>query len=333
MQFTAQQIAQLIQGEVQGNELEIVHSFGKIEEAQNGQISFFANAKYEEYIYTTKASVLILNKNFTLRNNIEATIIRVEDAYSAFAKLLDFYQNNMQKQFSGIEQPSFLNETAKYGENLYVAAFAYLSKNVQIGNNCSIFPQVFLGENVQLGNNVTLHSGVKIYKDCIIGNHVTIHAGSVIGADGFGFAPQADGSFKKVPQLGNVVIEDNVEIGANTTIDRGTIGSTIIKKGVKLDNLIQIAHNVEIGENTVLAAQVGISGSTKIGKNVMMGHISIADGTKVAGQSGITKSVKQANTALTGNPAAESKQVLRTNVLVKKLPELEKRVGELEKRK
>jgi UDP-3-O-[3-hydroxymyristoyl] glucosamine N-acyltransferase len=337
MQFSAVQIAQLINGVVNDGQNIMVHSFGKIEDAVEGQISFLANPKYEEYLYTTNASIVIVNNNFVAKQLIKPTLIKVDDAYSAFATLLTFYQNlQEQEQFIGIEQPSYIDTTAIVAQKVYVGAFAYIGKNVTIGEGSKIFPQVFVGDNVTIGNKVTLHSGVKIYHNCVIGNNVVIHCGTVIGSDGFGFAPQADGSFKKVPHIGNVVIEDNVEIGGNGVIDRATIGSTVIKKDAKLDNLVQIAHNVEVGNNTVIAAQVGISGSTKIGNNVMIGgqaglagHIHIADGTKINGQSGISKSTK-ANSSLTGSPAGDFTQMLRGQSLIKRLPELEKRITTIE---
>jgi len=338
MQFNAIQIAQIIEGVVEGNDAVQVNSFGKIEEAKEDQISFLANPKYEEFLYSTNAGIIIINKNQVLKHPIKNTIIRVDDAYTAFATLLDKYQQLQIALLHGIEEPSFISDTAKMGENVFVGAFAYIGKNVKVGNNVKIYPGVYLGNNVEVGENSILHPGVKIYFDCIIGKNVVIHAGTVIGSDGFGFAPQIDGTFKKVPQIGNVIIENNVEIGANTTIDRATIGSTIIKDGVKLDNLIQIAHNVEVGSNTVIAAQTGISGSTKIGKNVMIGgqtgtagHIQIADGTKINGKSGITKSIKKPNTSVSGNPAYEFTGFMRSQSIVKNLPALEKRIQELEK--
>jgi UDP-3-O-[3-hydroxymyristoyl] glucosamine N-acyltransferase len=302
-----------------------------------GEISFLANPKYEDFLYTTKASVIIVNETLVLKKKIAATLIRVPDAYAAFATLLTKYQEMKNENLVGIQSPSFIASTAKLGEQNFVAAFAYIGENVKTGNNVKIFPNAVIGENVSIGNNVTIHAGVIIYSDCVLGNNITIHAGSIIGSDGFGFAPNADGSYQKIPQLGNVIIEDDVEIGSNTTIDRATIGSTIIKKGVKIDNLIQIAHNVEIGENTVIAAQVGISGSTKIGKGVMMGgqsgtigHIVIADGIKIAARTGITKDFKEAGITLSGYPAREQSAFLRAQVAQKNLPALEKRVKELE---
>jgi UDP-3-O-[3-hydroxymyristoyl] glucosamine N-acyltransferase len=337
LEFSAQQIAMMIQGQVEGDASVTVKNFGKIEEATKGQISFLANPKYEEFLYSTAASIIIINEKQSLKQKIDATLIRVPDAYAAFATLLTKYQELKTQQLVGIQTPSYIAPTAQIGAQHFIAAFAYINEGAVLGSNVKIFSNAVIGENVTIGNNVTIHPGVVIYSDCIIGNNVTIHSGSIIGSDGFGFAPKEDGSFQKVPQLGNVVIEDDVEIGANTTIDRATIGSTIIRKGVKLDNLIQIAHNAEVGSNSVIAAQSGISGSTKIGKQVMVGgqvgfagHISVADGVKITAQSGITKSVKTPNQVLTGNPAAEQKQSLRSQVYVKNLPELEKRVQELE---
>lgn len=335
--FSAQQIALMIQGQVEGDASVLVHNFGKIEDANQGEISFLANPKYEEFLYTTKASIIIINDSQVLKNNLAATLIKVPDAYAAFATLLTKYQELKSKELQGIQQPSFIAPDVQLGKNHFIAAFSYISNNVSLGDDVKIFPNVVIGENVKLGNNVILNSGVIIYSDCVIGNNVTIHSNAVIGADGFGFAPKADGSFQKIPQLGNVIIEDDVEIGSNTTIDRATIGSTIIRKGVKLDNLIQVGHNVEIGENTVIAAQSGISGSTKLGKNVMMGgqvgtagHIIIADGVKIAARSGLTKSIKQANLIVTGYPAGEQNATLRSQIQVKNLPQMEKRLKDLE---
>jgi UDP-3-O-[3-hydroxymyristoyl] glucosamine N-acyltransferase len=338
MQFTAQQIALLVSGTIQGNPDTTVTSFGKIEEAVAGQLSFLANPKYEEYLYTTKASLVIVNENLQLQKNIPATLVRVKDAYTAFATLLTTYQNLKAQQKKGIETPSHIASSASLGEDVFVGAFAYIGEKVAIGNNSKIFPGAYIAENVSIGINTTIHAGVKIYEDCVIGNDVIIHAGTVVGSDGFGFAPQPDGSYQKVPQIGNVIIEDQVEIGANTTIDRATMGSTIIKKGVKLDNLIQIAHNVEIGSQTVIAAQTGISGSTKLGQKIMIGgqagiagHLTIADGVKIAGGAGVTKNLEGEGKSYAGFPAEDAKQSLKTQVYTRQLPELEKRVKELEK--
>lgn len=338
MQFTAIQIATLINGKVEGNPDAAVHSFGKIEEAQNGQLAFLANPKYEEHLYTTKASVIIINESQSLRSPLTASLIRVPDAYTAFATLLAKYQEMMQQQLTGIQEPSYISKSAKLGEQVFIGAFVYLGENVVIGNNVKIYPQTFVGNNVKIGDNSVIHPGVKLYHDTVLGKNVTIHAGSVLGADGFGFAPQADGSFKKVPQIGNVVVEDYVEIGANATIDRATIGSTLIKSGAKLDNLIQVAHNVEVGNNSVIAAQSGISGSTKIGRNAMIGgqvgivgHITIADGARINAQSGVSKSIKVPNSAVTGSPAYDYTSALRSQAVSRNLPELEKRLLQLEK--
>lgn len=336
--FTAAQIALLINATVEGDANVAVNAFGKIEEATQGQLSFLANPKYEDYLYTTNASIVIINNSFQLKKTIKPTLLRVPDAYSAFATLLTKYQELKTQQLQGIQQPSYIDTTATIGTNVFIAAFSYISTNAKIGNNVKIFAGAFIGENVSIGDNSIIHPGVKIYNDCVVGKNVIIHAGAVIGGDGFGFAPQANGSYKKVPQIGNVVIEDDVEIGANTTIDRATIGSTIIKAGAKLDNLIQIAHNVEVGNSTVIAAQTGISGSTKIGNNAMIGgqvgivgHITIADGSKINAQSGVSKSIKQPNTAVTGTPAFDYTAALRSQAISRNLPELERKVKELEK--
>ena len=336
MKFSASQIGLLVNGNIEGDPNAAVTSFGKIEEAKPGQLAFLANPKYEEHLYTTQASIVIINESLQLKHSIPATLIRVPDAYTAFATLLSKYQEMMTQQLSGIQEPSYVATTARYGHNVFIGAFAYIGEHTKLGNDTKIFPQAYVGDNVSIGNNSIIHPGVRIYKDCIIGNNVTIHAGTVIGSDGFGFAPQSDGSFKKVPQTGNVIIEDGVEIGANTTIDRATIGSTIIKAGAKLDNLIQVAHNVEVGSNTVIAAQAGISGSTRIGKGAMIGgqagivgHLQVGDGAKINAQSGVSKSI-EAGKAVTGSPAHEYTAALRSQALTRRLPELEKRIQELE---
>jgi len=338
MQFTAAQIAMIINAEVEGDASASVGSFGKIEEAVAGQLAFLANPKYEDFLYTTQASVVIINKSLELREPVKATLLRVPDAYTAFATLLAKYQEMQTQQLSGIQQPSYIADTAKLGEQVFVGAFVYIGQKVQIGNNVKLFPGVYIGDNVKIGDNTILHPGVKVYHDCILGKNITVHAGSVIGSDGFGFAPQADGSFKKVPQIGNVIVEDYVEIGSNATIDRATMGSTLIKKGAKLDNLIQIAHNVEVGNNTVIAAQAGVSGSTKLGNNVMIGgqagivgHLTIVDGVRINAQSGVSKSIKEANAAVTGSPAFDYTAALRSQAIARNLPDLEKRLKELEK--
>ena len=337
MQFTATQIASLIDGKIEGDGEVSVSSFGKLEDAQAGQLAFLANPKYEEFIYSTKASVIIINNGQELIKKVNATLIRVPDAYSAFATILSEYEKMATANLSGLQQPVYISTSAVLGENVFIGAFTYIGENVKIGKNVKLFPQVYIGDNATIGDESILYPGVKVHHDCVIGKHVTIHSGAVIGGDGFGFAPQQDGSFKKVPQIGNVIVQDNVEIGANATIDRATIGSTLIKSGAKLDNLIQIAHNVEVGNNTVIAAQAGISGSTKVGNNVMIGgqagivgHIQIADGSKINAQSGVSKTIKTPNTAVTGSPAFDYSHALRSQILNRNLPELEKRIKELE---
>ena len=338
MTFTASQIALLINGKVEGDATISVSNFGKIEEAKTGDIAFLSNPKYEEYLYTTQASVILLSDSFQLKQNISTTIIRVADAYAAFATLLAKYQEIVSQQLVGIQQPAYISSSATIGDKCFIAAFAYVGDHVKIGNNVKIYSGVVINNNTIIGDDCILYAGVKIYHDCVIGKNVIIHAGTVVGSDGFGFAPLADGSYSKIPQLGNVVIEDDVEIGANTTIDRATMGSTIIHKGTKLDNLIQVAHNAEIGSHSVIAAQAGISGSTKIGNYVMVGgqagfagHISIADGSKINAQSGVSKSIKTPNTVVTGSPAADFTASLRLQALNRNLPSLEKRIQELEK--
>ncbi len=337
MQFTATQIAQIIGGTVDGDADVAVSSFGKIEEAKAGQLAFLANPKYEEYLYSTEADIIIVNEAQVLKESLKSTLIRVPDAYSAFALLLRQYQRLQDQQMMGIQEPVYIHATAKKGDNIFVGAFAYIGENVVIGDGVKIYPNAYIGNNVIIGEKSVIHPGVKIYHDCIIGSRVVIHAGTVVGGDGFGFAPEPDGSFKKIPQMGNVIIENNVEIGSNSTIDRATMGSTVIKAGAKLDNLLQIAHNVEIGHNTVIAAQSGVSGSTKIGNNVMIGgqvgivgHLIIADGSKINAQSGVSKSMKTPGQVVTGSPAHEFTSALRSQALLRKLPELEKRVKELE---
>lgn len=337
MQFTAQQIAQMLNGTVEGDPSVQVNQLGKIEEAEASSLSFLANPKYEQYLYTTGASIVIINNDQILTEPVNATLIRVENAYMAITALLDVY-NKLKLDKSGIEQPSFIHPTATIGENVYIGAFAYIGPNVKIGNNCKIYPQTYIADDVVLADNVTLFAGVRVYFDCRIGNNVIVHSGTIIGADGFGFAPVGDGTYSKIPQIGNVVIEDDVEIGSNTTIDRATMGSTIIRKGVKLDNLIQVAHNVEIMSNTVVAAQTGISGSTKVGENCIIGgqvgivgHISLAKGSQVQAQSGISRTITEEGKKWMGSPATALNDHMRSQVVVNRLPELEKRVLELEK--
>lgn len=337
MKFTAEQIAKVLDGKIEGNKEAEVNTLSKIEEGKPGSLSFLANPKYTPYIYDTKASIVIVNSDFQASKALSCTIIRVKDAYTAFSQLLDMY-NQVKLNKSGISAQAAISESAKIGENVYIGEFVVIGENTVIGNNAKIYPQTFIGENCKIGENTTLFSGVKIYTDCIIGNDCTFHAGVVIGSDGFGFAPQASNSYKKVAQIGNVIIEDNVEIGANSTIDRATLGSTIIRKGVKLDNLIQIAHNVEIGENTVMAALSGISGSTKVGKNCMIGgqvgmsgHITIGDNVKIGAQAGIISNVKD-NETIIGSPAIDVRSFMRSSVYFKKLPELAQKINILEKK-
>jgi UDP-3-O-[3-hydroxymyristoyl] glucosamine N-acyltransferase len=338
MQFSAQQISALINGHIEGSPSVSVGGFAKIEEATSSDLAFLSNPKYEEFLYTTEAGIVIINESLELKNPVKGTLIRVKDAYSAFALLMDYYQKMQATKLVGIQEPVFIHPTASIGKDVYIGAFAYIGENATISDLVKIHPHTFIGDNVKVGQRTTIHAGVKIYHDCILGNDVTVHAGTVIGSDGFGFAPQQDGTYSKVPQLGNVVIEDLVEIGANACIDRATMGSTLIKKGTKLDNLLQIAHNVEVGENSVIAAQSGISGSTKIGSRVVIGgqagvvgHVTIADGTRINGQSGVSKSITAPNTVLTGTPAYNYNAAMRSQAVLRNLPELEKRILELER--
>ncbi len=337
MEFSAEQIAGILNGEVFGNIDVTVKGLSKIEEGSIGTLSFLSNPKYEEYIYSTGASICIVNKTFVPIKEIPSTLtlIKVDDAYSCFAKLLEFY-DQMRKKEPKIESPSFISDSAIIGSDLYLGAFSYISDNAKIGNNVTIYPNVYIGENVKIGDNCILHPGSTVYFDCILGNNCIIHAGTIIGADGFGFAPNENGEFQKIPQIGNVLIEDDVEIGSNCTIDRATMGSTVIRKGVKLDNLIQVAHNVEIGRNTVMASQVGVAGSTKIGENVMIGgqagisgHIHIADGTKIVAQSGIPNTVRKADT-LMGSPGISLEDFKKSYFGFRKLPQILKRLQDLE---
>jgi len=339
MEFSAEQIAGILHGEVVGDPSALVAGLAKIEEGQPGTLSFLSNPKYEEYIYTTNSSICIVNKTFTPNKSLPATLtlVKVEDAYSCFAKLLEVY-SQMSKKQPKIETPSFISENAQIGEDLYLGAFAYIGENAKIGNNVSIYPNVYIGENVEIGNGCVIHPGASIYAECKIGNNCIIHAGVVIGADGFGFAPDQNGEYQKVPQIGNVILEDNVEVGSNSTIDRATMGSTIIRKGVKIDNLCQIAHNVEIGKNTAMAAQVGIAGSAKIGENVMIGgqagisgHLNIADGTRIVAQSGIPSSVKKAAT-LMGSPGIPLEDYKKSYFGFRKLPFILTKLNELDKK-
>ncbi|MFB9107281.1 UDP-3-O-(3-hydroxymyristoyl)glucosamine N-acyltransferase [Flavobacterium gyeonganense] len=336
MKFTAEQIAGILEGEVVGDPNAEVSRLSKIEEGEEGSLTFLANPKYINYIYTTKASITIVNDSFVPESEITTTLIKVEDAYASFSKLLEFY-NQVKLNKSGIEKHAFLTEGTKYGENLYLGSFSYVGQNVTLGNNVKIYPNSFIGDNVVIGDNVYIFAGAKIYSETIIGNNCTIHSGSIIGADGFGFAPNEDGEYTKVPQIGNVIIEDNVDIGANTTIDRATLGSTIIRKGVKLDNQIQIAHNVEIGRNTVIAAQSGVAGSTKIGENCMIGgqvgiagHLVIGNNVRVQAQSGIGRNIKD-DEVLQGSPTFGYSDFSKSYVHFKNLPKIVAELEELKK--
>ncbi len=337
MEFTAEKIAAFLGGRVEGDLMTVVNTVSKIEEGFAGSLSFLANPKYTSYIYTTQASVVLVNEDFVAEHPISATLVRVPDAYKAIAQLLEFYNQSIAK--TGISDKAAIHEQALFGENCFIAEFVSLSQGVSIGANVSLYPGVVLGDNVTVGNNTIIYANVTVYKDCKIGADCIIHAGTVIGSDGFGFAPQENSAFKKIPQAGNVVIEDNVEIGANCTIDRATIGSTTIRSGVKLDNLIQIAHNVEIGENTVIAAQTGISGSTKIGKNNMVGgqvgfagHLKIADNVKIGAQSGIHKDIDQKGAVMQGTPVTGMRDFYRSSLMFAKLPDIQKQINELQKK-
>lgn len=337
MKFTAQQIAGILEGTVVGNPNIEVSKLAKIEEGTEGSLTFLANPKYKSYIYTTQASITIVNSSFEPEEALTTTLIKVDDAYAAFTKLLEYY-NQIKLNKTGIEQPSFVSDSAKIGDGIYIGAFTYIGDNVTIGNNVKIFPNAYVGDNVVIGDNSIVFSGGKIYSDCVIGNNCVINSGAIIGADGFGFAPNEKGEYSKVPQIGNVILEDYVDIGAGTTIDRATLGSTVIRKGVKLDNQIQIAHNVEIGKNTVIAAQTGIAGSTKIGENCqiggqvgIVGHISIGNNVKIQAQSGIGRHVKD-NEVLQGSPALAYGDYNKSYVYFKNLPKIVKDINELEKK-
>jgi UDP-3-O-[3-hydroxymyristoyl] glucosamine N-acyltransferase len=337
MEFNAATIAGFLKGEIVGDPEIIVNTIAKIEEGYPGALSFLANPKYEHYLYTTKSSVVLVNRSFIPTAKVEATLIRVENAYESFASLLQMVDQARPRK-KGIHPSAIIEKTAAVGKGVYIGPFVYVGENCFVGDDCSLYPNVYLGDNTRLGRKCTLNPGVKIYHDCILGDNCVIHAGTVIGSDGFGFAPQSDSEFMKIPQIGNVIIEDNVEIGANVAIDRATMGSTIIRKGVKLDNLIQIGHNVEIGENTVMAGQTGVAGSAKVGKNCMIGgqvgivgHLRIADGTKIGAQSGLPGDVKKENTTLLGTPAIDHRNYLRSSVVFRNLPDLKTKVDELEK--
>lgn len=337
MKFTATQIAGILEGEVEGNPQIAVHKLSKIEEGEKGSLTFLANPKYTSYIYSTKASITIVNKDFIPEQALSTTLIKVDDAYKSFSKLLEYY-NQVKSNKVGIETPSFISESAVYGEGFYLGAFSYLGENVKIGKNVKVYPNVYIGDNVTIGDNVLVFAGAKIYSETLIGNGCVIHSGAIIGADGFGFTPNSNGEYSKVPQTGNVILEDNVDVGAGTTIDRATLGSTILRKGVKLDNQIQIAHNVEIGEHTAIAAQTGIAGSTKIGKNCLIGgqvgivgHITIGDRVKIQAQSGIGRNVKD-DEVLQGSPALNYGDFNKSYVHFKNLPKLVNKITDIEKK-
>lgn len=338
MEFSAEQIADLLEGKVEGKSDVKVNNISKIEEGKEGTLAFLANTKYTPYIYTTKASIVLVNNDFKAEKEISATLIRVKDAYQAFASLLEVYQQHKNYKV-GISDRAIIETTAKIGEDVFIGANVYIGENVTIGNSTKIYPNSYIGDNTIIGDDTTIFSGVNIYSEIKIGSNCTIHSGVVIGSDGFGFAPQNNTEFKKVPQIGNVIIEDNVEIGANSTIDRATIGSTIIRKGVKLDNLLQVAHNVEIGENTVIAAQTGIAGSTKIGKNCMIGgqvaiagHITIADNVKAGARTGIAQAVKKGGVILQGTPAMDVRSFYRSSAVFKILPEMKRQLDKIAKK-
>ncbi len=341
MEFTINQIAGMLRGTVQGEGLEKINMLGKIQDAKKGQITFLSNPKYEQFIYTTQASAVIVKKDFQARKELSTTLILVDDPYSSFTVLLEEYHKAISYQKVGVEEPSFISQNATIGKNIYRGAFSYIGSNVTVGDNVKIYPHVFVGDEVTIGSNTILHANVKLYAGTKVGNHCVIHSGTVIGSDGFGFAPQADGSYKTIPQLGNVIIEDNVAIGANTVIDCATLygDSTIIRQGVKLDNLIQVAHNVEIGKNTVIAAQAGISGSSKIGEGSVLGgqvgiagHLVLANHTSIGAQAGIGKSIKEEGAKIIGTPAFDVKDYFKAYAVFKQLPNLNDRLRELEKR-
>lgn len=338
MQFSAEQIGLLLNGTVEGDPNLTINQLAKIEDAQSGSLSFLANPRYESYLYSTGASVVIVNEDFVPSEPIKSTLIKVKDPYSAFSILLEKY-NTLKLNKTGIEEPSFIHPSSKIGENAYIGAFAYIGANVKVGNNCKIYPHVYLGDDVVIGDDCTLFPGVKVYYDCKIGNRVIIHSSTVIGSDGFGFAPQADGTYGKVAQIGNVQIEDDVEIGSNTSIDRATLGSTVVHSGVKLDNLIQLAHNVEIGANTVIASQTGISGSAKVGEQSIIGgqvgvvgHISIAKGSQIQAKSGINRPIEEEGKKWAGAPASSYTNHMRAQVVFHRLPELERKIEALERK-
>lgn len=337
MEFSAKQIAQMLEGRVEGNENAVVSKLCKIEEGEEGGLSFLANPKYNHYLYSTKASIVIINEDFEPEEEIKTTVIRVKDAYSCFAKLLEIY-NQYRLNKSGISSLAFIDKQAEIAEDVYVGEFAVISKEAKIGKGSKIYPHVYIGDDVKIGENVTLFAGVRIYHDTVIGNNCILHSGAVLGADGFGFAPLADGTFKKIAQIGNVVIEDDVEIGANATIDRATMGSTKVMKGTKIDNLCQLGHNVVIGQSTAMAAQTGVAGSTKIGSNCFIGgqvgfagHIKVGDRCSIGAQAGIISDVKD-EARIIGSPAMDAKAYMKSYVYFRKLEQMKNKMDDLEKR-
>lgn len=339
MEVSLAQIAEILEGTVEGNGAVTVDRFEKIEEAQSGSLTFLANLKYEEFIYTTNASAVIVGNDFSPRKEISANLIKVSDPYSSFGKLLKAYEEMTAKVKMGVESPSYQSESATYGDNTYLGAFSYLGENVKLGDNVKIYPNCYLGDNVEIGDNTILFAGVKIYADCKVGQSCKLHSGVVIGSEGFGYAPQADGTFDSIPQIGNVIIEDRVDIGANTTVDCATMGSTIIKSGVKIDNLVQVAHNVELGKNTAIASQAGISGSAKIGENCQIGgqagitgHLTIADKTTIGPQAGVPKTITEGGKVWFGSPIVEHREFLKASIIIRNLPSLIDRVKQLEKK-
>jgi UDP-3-O-[3-hydroxymyristoyl] glucosamine N-acyltransferase len=337
MKFTARTVANFLKGEIIGNPDAEVWDIAKIEEAREGSIAFLANPKYNKYLYETNASIVLVNKSLIVEGEVKATLIKVDDAYQSFASLLELYQSSKPVK-EGIEKECFISDTAVIGQHVYIGTYAYIDTNVTVGNHVKIYPQVYIGENVIIGENTIIYPGVKIYTDCKIGANCVIHSGAIIGADGFGFAPNSDNNYKKIPQIGNVILEDYVEVGANTCIDRATMGSTVIRKGVKIDNLIQIGHNVEIGENTVMAAQTGVAGSSKIGGNCMVGgqvgisgHIAIANGVKIGAQSGLNSSITNEGATIIGTPAMDYSSFMKSYVLFRNFPKLVNQISTLEK--
>ncbi len=336
MKFTAQQIADILEGEVFGNPDEEVSKLSKIEEGEKGSLTFLSNPKYNSFLYTTNASIAIVNKSFILEKKITTTLIKVENAYKSFSKLLEFY-NEVKNNKTGREAPHFIANSAKIGDNEYLGAFSYIGENVVIGENVKIYPNCYIGDNTVIGDNCIIFSGVKIYSETEIGNSCKIHSGCIIGSDGFGYAPNEKGEYTAIPQIGNVIIEDNVDIGSASTIDRATLGSTIIRKGVKLDNQIQVAHNVEIGNNTVIASQTGIAGSTKIGENCMIGgqvgisgHLRIGNNVKILAQAGVSKSLKD-NEIVNGSPAFKIQDFNKSSVYFRNLPKMALKIKNIEK--